>query len=55
MVRIDYVNGFQTRYLHLSYGTVNVNVGDKVIKRYILGNMIMKKILGKMDMLVYLE
>ena len=25
MVRIDHGNGFQTRYLHLAYGTVNVN------------------------------
>ena len=39
MVRIDHGNGFQTRYLHLAYGTVNVNVGDKVTKGQILGYM----------------
>ena len=39
MVRIDHGNGFQTRYLHLAYGTVNVNVGDKVNKGQILGFM----------------
>lgn len=39
MVRIDHGNGFQTRYLHLAYGTVNVNVGDKVKKGDIIGYM----------------
>lgn len=39
MVRIDHGNGFQTRYLHLAYGTVNVNVGDRVSKGQILGFM----------------
>lgn len=39
MVRIDHGNGFQTRYLHLAYGTVNVNVGDKVNRGQILGFM----------------
>lgn len=39
MVRIDHGNGFQTRYLHLAYGTVNVNVGDKVKRGQILGYM----------------
>ena len=39
MVRIDHGNGFQTRYLHLAYGTVNVNVGDKVKRGQILGFM----------------
>ena len=39
MVRIDHGNGFQTRYLHLAYGTVNVNVGDRVRRGEILGYM----------------
>lgn len=39
MVRIDHGNGFQTRYLHLAYGTVSVNVGDKVTRGQILGYM----------------
>lgn len=39
MVRIDHSNGFQTRYLHLAYGTVSVNVGDKVKRGQILGFM----------------
>lgn len=39
MVKIDHGNGFQTRYLHLAYGTVNVNVGDKVKRGQILGFM----------------
>lgn len=39
MVRIDHSNGFQTRYLHLAYGTVNVNVGDKVTRGQIIGFM----------------
>lgn len=39
MVRIDHGNGFQTRYLHLAYGTVNLNVGDKVKRGEILGYM----------------
>ena len=39
MVRIDHGNGFQTRYLHLAYGTVNVNVGDRVKRGQILGFM----------------
>ena len=39
MVRIDHGNGFQTRYLHLAYGTVSVNVGDKVKRGQILGFM----------------
>ena len=39
MVRIDHGNGFQTRYLHLAYGSVTVNVGDRVNKGEILGFM----------------
>ena len=39
MVKIDHGNGFQTRYLHLAYGTVNVNAGDKVSRGQILGYM----------------
>lgn len=39
MVRIDHGNGFQTRYLHLAYGTVSVNVGDRVTRGQILGFM----------------
>ena len=39
MVRLEHGNGFQTRYLHSAYGTVNVNVGDKVSRGQILGFM----------------
>lgn len=39
MVRIEHGNGFQTRYLHLAYGTVSVNVGDKVKRGQIIGYM----------------
>lgn len=39
MVKIGHGNGFQTRYLHLAYDTINVNVGDKVKKGEILGYM----------------
>ena len=39
MVKIDHGNGFQTRYLHLAYGSVTVNVGDRVNKGEILGFM----------------
>ena len=39
MVRIDHGNGFQTRYLHLAFGTVRVNVGDRVTRGQILGFM----------------
>ena len=39
MVKIDHGNGFQTRYLHLAYGTVKINVGDKVKKGHIIGYM----------------
>ena len=39
MVKIDHGNGYQTRYLHLAYGTVKVNVGDKVSKGQIIGYM----------------
>lgn len=39
MVKIDHGNGYQTRYLHLAYGTVKVAVGQKVSKGQILGYM----------------
>ena len=39
MVKIDHGNGYYTRYLHLTYGTVNVSVGQKVSKGDVLGYM----------------
>ena len=39
MVKIDHGNGYQTRYLHLAYGTVKVSVGQKVSKGDVLGYM----------------
>ena len=39
MVKIDHGNGYQTRYLHLAYGTVKVSVGQKVSKCQVLGYM----------------
>lgn len=39
MVKIDHSNGYQTRYLHLAYGTVKVAVGQKVSKGQVLGYM----------------
>lgn len=39
MVKIDHGNGYYTRYLHLTYGTVNVSVGQKVSKGEVLGYM----------------
>lgn len=39
MVKIDHGNGYQTRYLHLAYGTVKVAVGQKVSKGQVLGYM----------------
>lgn len=39
MVRIDHGNGYQTRYLHIAYGTLQVKVGDEVKKGQILGYM----------------
>lgn len=39
MVKIDHGNGYQTRYLHMAYGTVKVKVGDKVNKGQVLGYM----------------
>ena len=39
MVRIDHGNGYQTRYLHIAYGTLQVKVGDQVKKGQILGYM----------------
>lgn len=39
MVKIDHGNGYQTRYLHLAYGTVKVSLGQKVSKGQVLGYM----------------
>jgi len=39
MVKIEHGNGYQTRYLHLAYGTVKVSVGQKVSKGQVLGYM----------------
>lgn len=39
IVKIDHGNGYYTRYIHLSYGSVNVSVGDVVTKGTILGYM----------------
>lgn len=39
MVKIDHGNGYMTRYLHLTYDTVKVKVGDKVKKGQVLGYM----------------
>ena len=39
MVKIDHGNGYQTRYLHLAYGTVKVSAGQKVSKGQVLGYM----------------
>lgn len=39
MVKIDHGNGYQTRYLHLAYKTVKVNVGDRVKKGEVIGYM----------------
>lgn len=39
MVKIDHGNGYMTRYLHLTYGTVKVSVGQKVTKGQVLGYM----------------
>lgn len=39
MVKIEHGNGYCTRYLHLAYNTVKVNVGDKVKAGQILGYM----------------
>ena len=39
MIKLDHGNGYYTRYLHLAYGSVSVNVGDEVKKGKILGYM----------------
>lgn len=39
MVKISHGNGYQTRYLHLAFNSVKVNVGDKVRKGQTLGYM----------------
>ncbi len=39
MVKIDHGNGYVTRYLHLAYGSVTVQVGDFVEKGQVLGYM----------------
>lgn len=39
MVKIDHGNGYYTRYLHLEYGSIKVNVGDVIKKGTVLGYM----------------
>lgn len=39
LIKIDHGNGYYTRYLHLKYGSVKVNVGDVVKKGEIIGYM----------------
>lgn len=39
LIKIDHGNGYYTRYLHLKYGSVKVNVGDIVKKGEIIGYM----------------
>lgn len=39
MVKIEHSNGYVTRYLHLSYGSVCVKVGDYVKKGQVIGYM----------------
>lgn len=39
MVKIEHSNGYITRYLHLSYGSVCVKVGDYVKKGQVIGYM----------------
>ena len=39
LVKIDHGNGYYTRYIHLAYGSIKVNVGDKVKKGTIIGYM----------------
>lgn len=39
MIRIDHGNGYETRYLHLEYGSIVVKVGDKVKKSQTIGYM----------------
>lgn len=39
MVKIDHGNGYMTRYLHLTYNTINVSVGQRISKGQVLGYM----------------
>lgn len=39
MIKLDHGNGYYTRYLHLAYNSIDVNLGDKVKKGQILGYM----------------
>ena len=38
-VLLDHGNGYQTLYGHMKYGSVNVNVGDKVSRSEVIGYM----------------
>lgn len=38
-VLLDHGNGYQTLYGHMEYGSVNVNVGDKVSRSEVIGYM----------------
>lgn len=38
-IYIDHGNGYQTRYLHLKYGSLKVKVGDKVEKGQLIATM----------------
>ena len=39
LIKIDHGNDYYTRYLHLKYGSIQVNVGDNVKKGEIIGYM----------------
>lgn len=39
LIKIDHGNGYYTRYLHLDYGSINLNVGDRVKQGTIIGYM----------------